>query len=415
MKLAFHLHFDLLHCGPLSDEMKDRAARYDWGHLAATTDVMDAAGAMDYSQHAALSAEFRARNPDHKTGWYCGGIGGQRKDNPAWHWLTDDDLLHTPDGRALWAPIDGADTKIINLASFTTQRMLIDHYTDFLKTCEWHGLMLDSYSPAFYADWVYRVHGLTNGCREGPAHLPGWWEDAIGTFSERLRWTLAQHGYEVMAVGIAPGEMTSLGPSAMWHGYGSANIVDYASGAIFEHPHRGYGKPVFFEHALAACKAVTDKHRGLFFSVAPRLAYDTGDVPQQETSDLQRFYQAMYYLIQEPPDTSYGYHPFWPYRGWNDEIKPYVYWADDWSLPDLGIPTGPYGKQTTALGTCWYRRYNDATVVVNPSTTYQQLRLDGRWRVWDRANGPLIDMAPAAPDYWMNIPPLTGWLLWGAG
>lgn len=412
---AFHLHFDLLHCGQPSEEMIEKASRYDWGWLAASTDIQCPDGSLDYAGHAALAAEFRARNPHHRTGWYVGGIAWQRPMDPAYLHLTDADLLHAPapDGRPLHGPVTGIATKLINLGSRAVQDRLIAFYLDFLEQHGWRGLLMDSFEPAFWAQTVATTYAMSAGCAEGPAHTVAWWQDALGSFGERLRWALAQRGHQTMVVGIAPYTYDTTNPYHAWMGKSNANVSDYASGVMFEHVHKSYGNPVYFAEALAAIKRVTDNRRNVFVSVSPRLAAETGDPPQKDCPTLRRFYTALYLLVQEAPYTTGGYHPMTRYSAWDDGLAPYVFWDDDWAL-DLGAPLGPFAVQAGPLGSVWYRRYARAIVVVNADLKYQQFASPGRFRLWDPVAGWEFDMAAAGPGYILNIPPQEGWVLFHA-
>ena len=62
---------------PMDDTQANIAARYDWGYLS-NNDPLNPDGSVNYGPYITLSDRLRILNPNHKTGWFAGGIGAQR-------------------------------------------------------------------------------------------------------------------------------------------------------------------------------------------------------------------------------------------------------------------------------------------------------------------------------------------------
>lgn len=413
IQIAQHLHFHPAH-GPLSSEMQERASRHDRIWLSydqvVLADPVNLIGPQDWSAYKQQAAMLHGNNPKQFVGMYVGGLQARQMD-PNDPWVTDADILHmgAGDGRPIVHMQGGVANRIPNYGSPVVRAKLVNHYLEFCVANGFDGILLDSFSPAYYSQVVRDPPslggwaGASAGCLEGAAHLEGWWNDALALFGEQLRWGFEQAGKQVYVVGLSDGYG---GP---WAGFGNSSLVDYASGAISEHVHRMYLGAATFQGHMQAIQMATAKRRGVFFSVTPRLFSDTDALTLEQIptgQDFERFYLACYLLIQEAPYTSYGYHPYWAYRGWDDAAQPYCHWSDDWLL-DFGTPLT--GTATLANGVT-FRHYSTGIVVVNPNATAQQFPVAGRFCVWDRPNG--YTFQTTAPDYILNVPARTGWFMW---
>jgi hypothetical protein len=61
----------------LSDAQAANAARYDWGYLSSPNGPFLPDGSVDYAAFVTLSNRLRSINPNHKTGWFMGGVAAQ--------------------------------------------------------------------------------------------------------------------------------------------------------------------------------------------------------------------------------------------------------------------------------------------------------------------------------------------------
>jgi hypothetical protein len=329
----------------------------------------------------------------------------------AYPWIRDDFQLHFPDGRPVEKPDPG---KLINHMSKTVVWDLADRYAEFLRTKGWHGIAADSFAPNEWASHVRNMgqewYGNPDiGCREGPAHTTAWWEEALTTSTDSIRYRLEEEGFTYIVNGIAPGEMHGA------LGYARVNAAEYASGMLFEMPHRCKANPVYLQNALDAVTAVTTKRREVHWFVLPRTAILTGDPPPNESSpqaiiDDHRFHFGVYLLAMEPPYTHYGLHPFVPYYAWDVYTEPLnllVHWEDDWhNVRELGPPLGTYQRIND---TVWVRHFARGLIVVNTGNGHGLYNWAGYGRLWDRFTGREIDTRSGGL---LMVDPFQSWLIW---
>ena len=396
----------------MDDTQANIAARYDWGYLS-NNDPLNPDGSVNYGPYITLSDRLRTLNPNHKTGWFAGGIGAQRPIDPLWPWLRDDFILHLPDGQPIVPELPG---KFINWMSRTVCYDLADNIAAFLESKGWHGIAFDSYAPNEWASWIQNLAG-SPGCREGPANTTVWWEEALMQGSEILRTVLSRYGFEVIVNGIAPGEQHgSLGMARV-------NAADYASGMLYEMGHRFKTNPAYTTSMLSAISQVTAKRRMVHDFVQPRVASATGDPPPNEADpqaiiDDHRLHFARYLLTWESPYTLFGLHPYKPYSAWDQDIEPIqikMHWSDDWhAARELGPPLGTYfwvGETDPNGADLWVRHYARGLVLVNPTNGNQTYGWAGIGRLWER-NNPVARVIDTRAGGQLIVSPFSGWLIW---
>jgi hypothetical protein len=406
------------------DSVIETAARYHTVWLLGHTDLAGPCGP-DYSSIDALVCRLRAANPLLKIGLYVGGLAYKAEIDPPALWLTDADLLHRPDGSPLsWCDttgmFSGGDVftyRLPNLGSPAVQDKLLDGYCQLVQEHQLDGILIDGYDPTAYAVYVRGappngMYGATDGCLEGAWHQPDLWMQALAQFGERLRWRLEQIGRQFVFNGIHPyGGYSPDNAIMAWFGEHRTHQVDRASGAMMEAIHLAYDDPTAFSGIVRTVQLATARRRNVFMLASPWNS-------QPKTQEVERFYLGLYLLVQEPPYTSFGYHPHVPYRAWDGDHPqgqpagdPAVFWSDDWTR-DYGYPLTPC-MMGDPVGVAW-RAYSKGLVLVNPTAIYQQFPLGGVYRIWDQTAGALLDMTPAAPGYIMNVPPKASWYLFNA-
>lgn len=427
MVQASYLYYFRPDTGWPTGELLQRAAKYETGYLTpdqfVLPDPYGYTGVPDYTEYAAFGDRVRAINPRHKVGIYMRGLGYTCAIEGLYAAIGSAEMLHmpSPDLRPLNGYIGGLMHAMLNLTSRTVRQKIVDYYRTMMHQNRFDALMIDAYnSPWFYADWVTRIYQASNGCLEGPAHTTEFWMEPLARMGEELRWGLAQDGRTVVGVGIAPvPNPTGSHVVEAWSGVGFTNISEMASGAIFEMMHDAYGEEAKFADMLAMVKQMVDKRRSVMMAATPW--FDARQNPLDPI--LQRWYEATYRLMEEPPYTSLMFHPYEPYRGYTtpEPAQPYVYWNAEWEQ-DIGLPLGPWYKQEEVpiFGAwphaVWARLFTGGKVIVNPTREWQcyQDPSPRKYRVWDKANGGELDMTLGGPYYLMNIPPLNGWILYNA-
>jgi hypothetical protein len=393
----------------LPDSQAVNASRYDWGYLSSPNGPFLPDGTIDYTAFVALGDRLRELNPKHKTGWFMGGVAAQRTMDMAYPWIRDDCMLHFPDGRPVEKPDPG---KLINWMRDTVAWDMADQYATFLREKGWSGIAADSFAPN---EWAAHVRNMGQewygnpeiGCLEGPAHRTEWWEEALTTSTERIRYRLEEEGLTFIVNGIAPGEMHGA------LGMARVNAADCSSGMLYEMGHKAKANPTYLQSMLDAVTAVTAKRREVHWFVLPRVASLTGDPPPDErNSGLtdHRLHFATYLLAHEPPYTHYGLHPYTPYYAWDVYSEPLelkIHWEDDWHhIRELGSPLGRYQRVSEMV---WVRHFARGFVVVNASNGHGEYHWAGIGRLWDRWSGRVIDTREGGL---LMVDPFQGWLIW---
>lgn len=431
-----HLWYNLYEYGVPDETVLQAAANYRWLWMTASTDIMPGnvfseAGVKDFGIHSRLAASLRQRNPNHRDGWYIGAPGLAMPQFLLWETITPDDCLHVPapDLRPLigyiTSPAGIGLSKVINVSSRAVQDKIIAAILQFLYRYGYHGVLWDSFNPAWHGAMVVSGHALLNGCAEGPAHLTSWWEEHLGALAERTRWMLESHGFETMVNGIYPSLPGA--PIDPWYGEHMVNASNYASAVMFEHTHRSYGDPVMAASTLAAISATARRRRRVMMNAIPELWRATSTEPQIANAANEQFYRAMAYLVNDPPYVSYGWHPQDPYMAWikvppGQPTTPYTHWEPQWTSLDLGTPLGSYRSETVPTGkpdgsveTLYRRTYTRAEILWNPSKTYLQAKLEPvLYRQWDPVSGGTLDYRNVAYPL-ANVPPTSGMVLFPVG
>lgn len=410
----------------------ETAARYDRLWLLGHDDQRGSSGP-DYASIDATIAQIRAAKPCQKIGLYVGGLAFKAEIDPPSLWLTDADLLHSPSGAPLsWLDAAGSYSggdpftyRLPNLGSPAVQTKLIDGYCQLVRDHRLDGILIDGYDPTAYASYVANaptaggMFGCATGCAEGAWHQPSLWMAALAQFGERLRWSLEQQGCQFIVNGIHPyPDYNPSDPTMAWFGKHRTNQVDRASGAMMEAVHLAYSDATAFVGIIEAVQLATAKRRAVFMLASPFTSLPA-------TLDVQRFFLGLHLLVQEPPYTSFGYHPKIQYRAWDGATaapsgNPYVFWSNDWDL-DLGYPLTPAVPLVTAAGAAtavWGRWYQapsgQCLVLVNPADAYQLATLEGTYREWHPVSGAIVDQAGQAPLYRLWLAPKTARVLFKA-